>query len=87
MKYLLYYLICINVISFIMYGLDKRLAIKKKWRISENALIVFGMAGGCLGSLIGMNLFHHKTKKMGFWIANILFLIGWIYYVIKVYYL
>ena len=83
MKYLIYYLIGINILSFIMYGLDKRLAIKKQWRISEHTLIVLGFIGGCLGSIIGMNVFHHKTKKIWFWIGNILFLIGWVYYLIK----
>ena len=87
MKYLLYYLIAINFISFIMYGLDKRLAVKKKWRISEHTLMVLGFIGGCLGSLVGMNVFHHKTKKIYFWLGNILFLAGWIYYLVKVYYL
>ncbi len=84
MNYLIYYLIVINIISFIMYGVDKKLAIKKQWRISEHTLIVLGFIGGCLGSLLGMNLFHHKTKKIVFWLGNILFLIGWSYYLFVV---
>ena len=87
MKYLKYYLIVINIISFLAYGIDKRLAIKKKWRISEQTLIGLGFIGGALGSLIGMNIWHHKTKKVLFWLSNILFVIGWTYYVIKVYYM
>lgn len=60
------YLIIINILSFILYGIDKLKAIKKKERISEKALILIGILGGSIGSLIGMNLFRHKTKKLKF---------------------
>lgn len=60
------YLIIINILSFILYGIDKLKAIKKKERISEKTLILIGILGGSIGSLIGMNLFRHKTKKLKF---------------------
>ena len=85
MNYLKYYLIIINIIAFFAYGIDKRFAIKKKWRISEQTLIGLGFIGGALGAIIGMYVWHHKTKKVLFWLSNILFIIGWTYYVIKVY--
>jgi hypothetical protein len=69
------YLIIINILSFILYGIDKLKAIKKKKRISEKTLILIGILGGSIGSLIGMNLFRHKTKKLKFIISLPLILI------------
>ena len=72
------YLIIINIISFFLYGLDKYLAIKKKFRISEISLYVVSLIGGCFMGIIGMKLFHHKTRKISFWIVNVISLILWI---------
>ena len=83
MRYLVYYLICMNSLSFVLYGFDKMLAIKKKNRISERTLFYLGFLGGALGSLIGMIIFRHKTKKIKFYIWNILMIILWAYLVIK----
>ena len=80
---MVYYLIGINILSFFIYGLDKYLARKKLYRISEYSLFVLSFFGGCIGSLLGMNIFHHKTRKPLFWIINIIFLIIWIVYIIK----
>lgn len=70
-----YYYIIINIISFILFGLDKFLAIKHKNRISENTLILISFLGGSIGSLLGMKLFRHKTKKPKFYILIPLFII------------
>ncbi len=75
-----YYLIIINIFLFIIYGIDKLLAIKHKERISEFALLLISLCGGSIGGIVGMITFHHKTKKMKFWILNILFTILWIIY-------
>ncbi len=64
-----YYIIGINLIGFLLMGWDKYSAIKEKWRISENSLISIALIGGGIGSLIGMFLFHHKTKKKRFLIG------------------
>ena len=69
------YLIIINILSFILYGIDKLKAIKKKERISEKTLILIGILGGSIGSIIGMNIFRHKTKKLKFIISLPLILI------------
>ena len=69
------YLCSINVISFILTGIDKYCAIKKYYRISETALLTLSLIGGSLGTLLGMILFHHKTKKLKFLILVPLFLI------------
>ena len=60
------YFIGINILSFIIMGWDKRCAIKNNWRISENNLIGLALIGGSIGTLLGMIIFHHKTKKLKF---------------------
>ena len=75
---MIWYLIGINVLTFFMYGLDKYLAIKKLYRISEYSLLVLSCFGGGIGAILGMQIFHHKTRKISFWILNIVFLIIWI---------
>ena len=74
---MIYYLIGINILSFIVYGLDKYLAIKKAYRVSEYNLFILSIFGGPIGSIIGMKVFHHKTKKLSFWILNIISIIIW----------
>lgn len=81
---MVYYLIIINIISFLLYGYDKSMAIKGKRRISEYHLLIFSLFGGCIGSIIGMKVFHHKTKKIKFWILNILFTFLWIIYIFSI---
>lgn len=63
---LLYWLFFINTASFICFYLDKRKAIKKKYRISEYSLFLLALIGGSIGSILGMYVFHHKTKKLKF---------------------
>ena len=46
--------------------IDKQKAKKHKWRISENTLILISILGGSIGSIIGMQLFRHKTKHVKF---------------------
>lgn len=62
MKYFIYYLIFINLISFILFGLDKLFAKKKFRRIKNITLISSSIVGGSVGSLFGMYIFRHKTQ-------------------------
>ena len=63
---LTYYLIVINILTFLLYGIDKWKAQKGKWRIPEETLIWLAIVGGSIGALIGMYLFRHKTKHRKF---------------------
>ena len=56
--YIHLYLIMINVITFALYGLDKWRAMTRQWRVREKKLIIL--------ALIGMTVFHHKTRKWYF---------------------
>ena len=60
------YLIGINVLTFLIYGIDKWKAKRGKWRIPEDTLIWLAIAGGSIGALLGMNLFRHKTQHKKF---------------------
>ena len=63
------YLVLANLVAFAMYGIDKRRAIKNKWRIPEKRLLLAALLGGAFGALWGMILFHHKTKKALFFLT------------------
>ena len=65
-KYILIYLIIINLITFIVFALDKICAIKKKWRYKEVYLLGMCFVGGAIGGFLAMYLFRHKTKKKVF---------------------
>ncbi|KAF5038551.1 hypothetical protein DSECCO2_553110 [anaerobic digester metagenome] len=65
-KYLAIYFIIINLISFVMFYVDKQKARKDKWRIEEKTLHLTSFLGGTIGSIAAMLLFHHKTRKVGF---------------------
>lgn len=63
---LIVYLLLINIAAFALFGADKRKARRNAWRISEKALFLSAVLGGSLGAMIGMRLFHHKTKHWYF---------------------
>lgn len=66
MKNIYYIFIIWNIAVFVIYGIDKRKSLKSKWRIKEATLIGLAFIMGGLGALIGMSVFHHKTKKLKF---------------------
>ena len=61
-----YYILGINVIVFIIYGIDKLKAKKGKWRIPENALLLLAIIGGSIGAWMGIKVWHHKTLHKKF---------------------
>ncbi len=60
------YVISINLIGFIIMGIDKRRAKKHAFRIPEAVLFTVAIIGGSIGSIIGMYFFHHKTRHWYF---------------------
>ena len=67
-KILLLYLILINLLGFVLYGVDKAKSKGKSRRIPERALLLVARLGGGLGCWLGMMLFRHKTKHTRFMI-------------------
>lgn len=65
----LVYIVVINIVAYIMYGIDKRKAKKHEWRIPEAYLIGIALAGGSVGAFSGMKIFHHKTKHVKFFVG------------------
>ena len=60
------YLIAINVITFLVYGIDKWKAKRSKWRIPEATLLGLAVIGGSIGAWLGMKVWHHKTMHKKF---------------------
>ena len=74
-----YYLIFINIVTFLVYGIDKwrstsgrllptgrKKAKQGSWRISEATLLMLAVIGGTIGALLGMQVWHHKTMHLKF---------------------
>ncbi len=87
MKYLNIYLGIINLLTFLIFGVDKYKAKKDYSRVSEKALFLLCFIGGGIGGFTGMYTFRHKIRK---WYFNLLVPIsivvgvyGW-YYIYKV---
>ena len=60
------YLILINIITFIVFGVDKRNAACGKWRVRELTLLELAIIGGSIGGIAAIRVFRHKTQKMKF---------------------
>lgn len=60
------WLLFINLLAFVLFGTDKFKAKRHAWRISEAALLATAVLGGGAGALLGMRLFHHKTRHPKF---------------------
>jgi len=86
LKMFFVYVLVINAAAFILYGVDKKRAVKRQWRIPENTLLGIALLGGSLGAILGMYVFRHKTKHWKFRILLPLFLllhigiIFWMYF-------
>lgn len=75
-KVLIYYLMVINIVTFLVYGIDKIKAKQGSWRISEATLLIFAVIGGSIGALLGMQVWHHKTMHKKFKYGLPLILLG-----------
>lgn len=55
-------ILAMNIFSFVLYYVDKRRAVNRKYRISEKTLLLSSFAFGGIGAWLGMRIFRHKTK-------------------------
>ena len=66
MEEIICYLLAVNIVTFLLYGIDKYKAKKGKWRISETTLLLLAVIGGSIGAWVGMRIWHHKTMHKKF---------------------
>ena len=59
---ILIYLATLNVLTFVLYGIDKYKARHDRWRISETTLLGLAVLGGAIGAWLGIRIWHHKTQ-------------------------
>ena len=64
--YLLYYLAAMNLLLFVLMGVDKAKAKRGSRRFPEATLFFLAVVGGSLGGLLGMAAFRHKTLHRSF---------------------
>lgn len=72
-KAMLWYYVIVSIVLLILMGIDKVRARRNEWRITEATLIITALLGGGIGGLLGMKLFHHKTRK---WYFYVMFTVG-----------
>lgn len=58
---ILLYLLGINIVAFVAFGVDKYKAQHNQWRIPESTLLTLAAVGGSIGAYAGMKVWHHKT--------------------------
>lgn len=70
------YILIVNIVTFIIYGVDKLKAKEHWWRISESTLLLLALVGGSVGAWLGMKVWHHKTlhKKFKYGVPTIFIL-------------
>lgn len=84
LRNIIIYLAIMNLFGFLIMLIDKKRAEYGKWRIPEKTLLLVSLFGGSIGTLVGMYVFHHKTKKARFFIGMPMILIFQIISVIYV---
>lgn len=63
------YILLLNLVTFVVYGIDKYKSKKGKWRISELTLLTLALLGGSIGAWLAMKTFRHKTMHKKFYIG------------------
>ena len=75
LKNIIIYLVVINIVGFLAMFIDKEKAKRGAWRIPEKTLFLLTILGGGIGTITGMYLFRHKTKKLKFTVGFLVILI------------
>ena len=65
-KIIVLYLEFINVLTFLLYGIDKWKSKRSRWRIPESVLLGLAAVGGSVGAWLGMRVWCHKTQHKKF---------------------
>ncbi|WPO84380.1 DUF1294 domain-containing protein [Chryseobacterium sp. JJR-5R] len=68
---MLYAVSIINTVTFALFGIDKRKAVKHRKRILETYLLMLTFLGGTAGATIRMFAFRHKISKQSFLLKQV----------------
>ena len=66
LRIVIFYLLAVNLLTFVTYGVDKWKARHNRWRIPEATLLLLAALGGSIGALLAMRVFRHKTLHRKF---------------------
>ena len=66
MNILLIYLLAANIVTFVVFGIDKYKAKRGLWRVPEASLLTMAVIGGSIGAWLGTKVWHHKTLHKKF---------------------
>lgn len=66
MRVILSVILIVNVLTFLLYGIDKWKAKRSRWRIPESVLLGMAAVGGSVGAWLGMRVWRHKTQHKKF---------------------
>lgn len=73
--------IVVNLLGLGLMASDKIRAMEHRFRIPESVLLIVSLIGGAFGTLVGMFLFHHKTRKslfrVGIPVLLLLHVVSW----------
>ena len=65
-KWVLAWVLVFSLADFLLMGVDKRRARRGAWRVPEKTFFLVAVLGGSPGAILGMRLFHHKTRHWYF---------------------
>ena len=71
------YFIAVNLLAFLLYGIDKFKAKRGLWRIGEKTLLGISLLGGFVGAFCGIKIFKHKTRHWYFYLTTAVSLVLW----------
>lgn len=81
MKWILVAYLVMSVLTFIVYGIDKRRAARGRWRVRERHLHLLELLFGWPGAIVGQLVFRHKLRKLAymamFALVVLMHLLGW----------
>ncbi len=66
LRIVIFYLLTVNLLTFVTYGIDKQKARHNRWRVREASLLLLAALGGSIGALLAMKVFRHKTQHKKF---------------------
>jgi uncharacterized membrane protein YsdA (DUF1294 family) len=70
------WVLSLSVTTFILFGLDKSLAVANQKRVPEIVLHLFTLMGGFVGQAVGRAVFRHKISREKRVVFNVMLLLA-----------